>query len=610
MSLSYQKLEAVEVRPPQLILQNKRAYAVMKGPKQTTLKQWTSSSVSNSNITFSMPPPSPEIIVDRRLNLYVPFRLTMTAVSTAIGQTVLNINSDAPRCFPLSSAIDTMSCTINNSTMTVNLADIVQPLLRYNTDNLIKNHLYSTSFSYPDQSAKYSQLSGNIRSPLHGYGDSNDENTQGRGGHANYKIVSNQVSTSIGQTLTAVVDLCAMEPLFCMSPFYWDNKDHPGFIHVNSMDLTVNFLSQAANRLWSRSDTALTLTSLSYVVGGSSTNNGPSSFLDTTGNVPYVLATYYTPRESDVIPRNMPFTYPFFEIQRYSTDMGVIDPNGTFLNVASNSIQLNTIPRKIYIFVRERNQDLFSSPTKTDTFLQLKNINLTYQNVNGIFSSGNMLQLYQISRRNKCSLSWTQWTGESVYQGNYTDSIQTVGSIFCAEFGLDIPLNSDLDAPGKISPTTLTVTVTGKNTTSTALNCSLYVIPVLEGTFTIEGIGRARQEIGVLTSKDILDAKTKPYLSYEDVQEVNGGGDFMSGLKEFFGNVNTFLKDNRVISSVMSAFPLTAPFAPIAHKLGYGEGEEEDGGVLAGEGVLLDEFGGAYMPRRKLKSDMKRRVRM
>ncbi len=216
MSLTYQKLEPVEVRPQQTILSNKRNYAVVKGPRQTTLKQWTSTSISNSNIVFSMPPPSPEIIQDRRLQLYVPFRITMTGTSTAAGQYLIALGRDAPRRFPLMSAIDTLTCTINNSTVTVNMADIVQPLTLFHTSNQLKNKLYSESFSYPDQSALYSQLNGGVRNPLTGYSDSTDENCQSRGGHVNYVVVSQTVvvggvpqaqpSTDADQVMTTVVD--------------------------------------------------------------------------------------------------------------------------------------------------------------------------------------------------------------------------------------------------------------------------------------------------------------------------------------------------------------------------------------------------------------------
>lgn len=621
MSLSFQKLEPVEVKMPQMILSNKRDYAVLKGPQQINYKQWFSSSVSNSNITFTMPPPSPDCVIDRRFNLYVPVRLTIVGTSTAGGQFLTSIGHDAPRYFGLSSAIDTLSTTINQTTVTVNLADVVQPLLRFNIDNQLKDHLYSTSFACPDQTQLYSQLAGStpyIRNPLGGYGDSNDETVSGRGGNVNYVIVSqlcvnggtgNQPSTASGQLMTTIVDVCFCEPLFCLSPFYWGAKDCSGFTHVNSMDMTVNFLSQAGNRFWSRDETALPVT-ISYGIGSGS---GVSSFANTSGNNPLVLATYYTPRELDLVPRDMPVTYPFFEIQRYVSTVGAIGANTTFNNLPSNSIQLNSIPRKLYVVVRQQNSDLYSSCTNTDSFLQINQINVNYQNINGIFQSSNMLQLYNISRRAGCSLSWSQWSAANQYTGTYANQVQGVGSVFCAEFAVDIPLsNADLNAPGKLDNSMLQVTISGANTSSRPINAAIYLIVVLEGTFCIEGIGRASQAIGVLSSSDIMDAKIKPYLNYDDIREVNGG-DFLSGVKQFFGDVNKFLKDNKVISSVLGAFPVTAPFASTVKNLGYGEGVvlDEFGGdgegvYASGDGVYA--AGGRRMSKKAMNREMKKRM--
>lgn len=615
MSLSYQKLEPVEVKMPQMIISNKRDYAVLKGAQQVNYKQWFSSSSSNSNITFTMPPPSPDVIVDRRFQMYVPVRLTITGTSTAGNQFLTAIGQDAPRAWGLSSAIDTLSATINQTTVTVNLADVVQPLLRYNIDNQLKDHLYSTTFAYPDQTQLYSQLNGAIRNPLGGYGDSNDETVSGRGGNVNYVIVSQsavgpvsglQPSSAAGQLMTTVVDVCFCEPLFCLSPFYWGAKDCSGFTHVNSMDLTLNFLAQAGNRFWSRSETALPVT-ITYGIGSAS---GVSSFTNTSGNNPLILATYYTPRELDIIPRDMPITYPFFEIQRYVSSIGAIGANTQFNNIPSNSIQLNSIPRRLYVVVRQQNSDLYSSCTNTDSFLQINQINVNYQNINGIFQSSNMLQLYQVSRANGLSSSWSQWSGANQYVSTYANPVQGCAAVFCAEFGRDIPLsNPDINAPGKLDNSMLQVTVSGANTSSRAINAAIYLIVVLEGSFTIEGIGRASQNIGVLTSQDILDAKMKPYINYEDVKEVNGG-DFLSGAKQFFGDVNKFLKDNKVISSVLGAFPVTAPFASVAKNFGYGEGVVVD--EFGGEGVYASGdgayAGGRRISRKAMNREMKKRM--
>jgi hypothetical protein len=621
MSLSYQKLDAVCVKDPRTIINNKRDYAVLEGGSQFTFKQWTSTSIANSGIQFSAPPPSPDIIVDRRIYFYCPFRLTFVGIPAA-GQTLLNMNSDAPRQFPVNSAIDTISATINNFSMTVNSADVVPALLRYNVDNLLKNHYYSTAPSYPDQSALYSALNGSIRSPLAGYGDSTDENLQGRGGFANYVIVSNPVGN--GTTpVTAVVDMASSEPLFLLSPFYWGAKETSGFTHVNSMDFNITFLTQAVNRLWSRSDSAVPLSSFSFVVGN--LPNGPTSFNNTSGNVPYLLIGYITPKEKDIIPREMPITYPYFKVDRFATDYGATLASNAPFDIVSNNIQLSSIPRRIYCYVRQRNQDLYSSPTNTDTFLQIQKINVQFQNKNGLLNSSNMMQLYYMCVKNHCSLSWTQWSGGPSYVGSFTNQVPTVGSIICIEPGTDIGLD-DLEAPGKLENITLQIEVIGQNL-GPAVSPTLYLVIVNEGTFTIETIGRSSANIGVISSQDILDCKAKPFLNYEDVQSVNGG-DFLTGLKEFFTQtIPGLLRKSKLASNLANLIPVVGPaVSKSISNLGYGH---ED----YGEGVLLDEpyrsqqdyrmgqegegvrvggvpVGGRHLDRRHLRSHMRKRVIM
>jgi len=79
MSLSYQPLDAVLVKDPRVIIDNKRVYSVLKCGKRTTFKPWTSTSVSTANINFQTPPPSNSILVDRKITFTLPMRLTFTA---------------------------------------------------------------------------------------------------------------------------------------------------------------------------------------------------------------------------------------------------------------------------------------------------------------------------------------------------------------------------------------------------------------------------------------------------------------------------------------------------------------------------------------------------
>ncbi len=90
-----------------------------------------------------------------------------------------------------------------------------------------------------------------------------------------------------------------------------------------------------------------------------------------------------------------------------------------------------------------------------------------------------------------------------------------------------------LSAPGKIDHTTLQMDVTLTSTLGgldpQPTDFTLWIVVVNEGVFNIgPGVGQASGQIGVLSSQDILEAKSKPGLTYSMVMDVNGGN-FLTG---------------------------------------------------------------------------------
>ncbi|SRR6266568_4072743 len=598
MSLSFQPLTPVCVMDPRMLLESQRSYAILKSGSQTTWKQYTTTSISNSSLNFSCPPPSGGVAVDRKQYIYLPVRLTFTSIPP-LGVSVFNPNADAPRAFPVSSSIDTLQATINNQSVSINIADIVHALLRYNVGNEVKNLDYSSTPSYMDQSQDYNFLYGSNRNPLGLYGNSEDGSQMPRGGFR-YVIIQNPVQEVEGTTLTGIVDVAFTEPLF-LSPFYFGKSNECAFYNVNTMDFNITFLSQTANRMWSHCDlggTNVFLTS-SFVFGG--LQNGPTSFGNEGGNLPIMLFQYITPQETMIIPPNLPITYPYFDVLRFPSDQALSVAGSGPVTYQSNNIQLSSIPRRMYIYIRERNSDLFANASKTDTFFQISNISIQFQNKNGLLASASMQQLYEMSVRNHCAMNYTQWSGGPVFNRDFNTSGGTIGGVICIEFATDIGMAS-LEAPGILSQSMLQVQVQAKNVSGRNINPTLYIVAVMEGTFTIQALGQASTNVGVITAKDVLDCQQNPMISYADVENVNGG-DFFSGLKSFGSKLlpflkkaHDFIKKNKLISTGLSYVPHPAGKvgSVIARTLGYGEGEGEG----EGEGVLI---GGRQMTRAQMR---------
>lgn len=613
MSLSFQPLQPVEVMDPILMLSNQRFYSVLRGGSQYTYKAWTTTSVAQSALNFSAPPPSVNTAVSRVCYLYLPMRLSFTGIPMN-NQTLLQAGYDAPRQFPLQACLDTISCCINNQSFSINSADIIHALMKYNTGTLLKNGQYSMTPSYPDQSCEYEAMIYDTRSPLGFYGDGTEGGVTPRGGFP-FKIIANPVGDGSTQ-MTAIVDLAVCEPIE-LSPFSWGLQRESGFYGVTNFDWSFTFIQTMASRIWSHAIDPVNgsaFTSTNVIFG--SMPNGPTSFSNYAGNQPYLLFEYVTPQEIQQIPKEI--TYPYSQVIRFPTDLGLVQPNVS-QQATSNNIQLNNIPRRIYLYVRESNQSLYSNSNSTDSFCSIQNVSIQFQNKNGLLASANMLQLYEICRDNGCNLNWQQWSGSMVYTTNdFSSQYGTIGGVICLNLAHNIGLDS-LTAPGKLANTQIQLTCQIKNNSAVAKLMTMYIVTVAEGSLCINE-GKCFANIGVLSSADILEAQNRPRISYNQVQDVSGSGNYLTGQGDLgqdilhgLKNVHDWFKENKVLSRVLGAFPVTQPFGKLAKHFGYG-GEGVENMEMEcrpplyqdyGEGVVI---GGKRMTRKKLKSSMHARV--
>lgn len=573
MSLSFQPLQPVKVIDPRVWVDRPREYAVLQSGKEVMYKAYTSTSISSASIQFSCPPPSGNVIVDRKMYISLPVRLTFTGPGTNTDN-LLMPNRDAPRAFPFSSACDTLNVTINNTSVTMNMADVIHPLLRFNTKEDLKNFEYSGTTSCLDQSQNYSDLYGTVRNPLGFYGDSSDEDIQSRASYP-FTIVSNTPTS-------AVVDMLITEPLF-LSPFYWGKGNSSGFFNVNTMDFNFNFLNNCGMRMWSH-DNSLGTNVISSITAEF---NAFSPTFSYSPKIPQLLFTYISPQDTELPSSLKPITYPYYDITRYSTDIGTIAYSASNVGAGSdystNNIQLSTIPKRLYLFVRPANSVMYgnSGVNITDSFYGISNINVQFNN--GLYlNSASQYQLYQLAVKNGCNLSWNQWSGNGLHKvGSFTEQkIAGVGSIICLEFGTDIPINSATEAPGVNGQYNLYVQCKVYNCDPSgahdALNASIYMVVVSEGSFTIPALGQSMKQLGVLSRNDVLESKQQPGILYHDVYDYHGG-DFLSGIKDFGNSILSGLK--QAGPYILKGLEYASKIAPLL--LAAGE-DDINGGIVTG----------------------------
>ncbi len=310
-------------------------------------------------------------------------------------------------------------------------------------------------------------------------------------------------------------------------------------------------------------------------------------------NQPKMLFKYITPNvlSKQILSPNVPITYPYFDVVRFPTDIGALTYAQGPQQFQSNNIQLNQIPRRMYVYARPSNSVLNSRCDITDCYLAISNISVQFANQSTLLSSATKVQLYEMNVKNHSSQSWVEWSGDAVQTSAFGTLVGTTGGPLCLEFGTDISLASQDDAPGKQGQYQIQVqaTFSNKNVSGAwdALPMTMYLVVVNEGTFTVTGTGSAQHQLGVLTTMDILDAQSRPGLSYRSVQGVNGG-DFWSGLASFGNKINDFLKESKLISNVASIIPhpISQGIAQGAKSLGYGGCNMDVGGVALGGAML------------------------
>lgn len=605
MSNSYVPLQPVLITDPITDIQDVTRIAILQTGSQVSPKTYTYNSCSPSAISFSCPPPSGGTIVSRKAKMLLSARLTMSGLitTTDLGfippTSLLNPGRDAPRMYPFSNACESVNATINNAKVSMPMADVITPLARYYTEGDFRSLELSTTAAMPDKSFNYEDLIGTPLNPLGNYGQHVDNSCQPRGGFP-FTIVAGSnvavVPSLAGTPATAVVDFYVSEDVM-MSPFFFGKSDEnsQGFYNVNAMDFTFNMLANAGFRMWSHCNLAATSGAIRVesIINSIQVefNNFSAPAFSYSQNQPTLSFEYITPNvlSRDKIGPNIPVPYPFFNVTRFTNDLGAISSASGAAPYPSSSIQLSSIPQRIYCFARLSNNVLQRRCDLTDTYLAIKGASIQWGNASSLLSAANQVSLYEMNQKNGCGMNWTEWSGLGVNNSLFPPTAGAtkfggVGSILCLEMGRDIQL-MDSEAPGMLGNYQLQVTLILENMNKTgqwdALPITLYIVVISAGVFTITSLGGAQQQEGIITKQNVLDASLQPGINYHSIGAGRRrGGDFFSSLSGFASRINDFLKNNKVISTVANAIAKNVPHplvnsiattvGNVANDLGYG----------------------------------------
>lgn len=566
MSLAVEKVTPVTVHDPRVV-QQERVYPVLKGGQEVLYKQFTTNAVSSSSVHFVCPPPSQNLYVDRRIHLRLPVELDCSIASGLIDDRKLfNPSCFAIRSFPLQKAMETVQMTINNQSMSINIGDVLSALEHFNISDKLRQVDFSKCATYPVSqfqnlsdswnavaASAHTDTSTGVGLPQYYRSQKSalalwEESPAGSCQKQMPFVVTENPDTASNAVANAKIQFVSTEPLF-LSPLFWGDCDHDdsAFYGVNNMSFTFNFVGAKANRMLaidfvgSNLVTGLTEAAARALTMTSTASFNPSAIANAISECgsyeAALLFQYITPQLTDRgQAMNKVLNYPYFNIERWPSNAQSVGSQ-TEVTFTSNNVQLSSIPSKIYIFVRPTNSVLQKNPAQSDCFAAIKSVNLQWGNRSGLLASASIQQLYDISVRAGCCLSYNDWAGVPLAKaaspsdyGSAGNQVYGSGSVLAID-PIDLGLDA-IDAPGKLQKTSLYCSVQAINRAETSLSMELYVVAVSQGIFTLFN-GQASSLIGVLNSNDVLNSHEQTsgqMLSYSDARRMYGGN-FLSDIK-------------------------------------------------------------------------------
>lgn len=575
------------------IYQAEPKYAVQKGSMSVTTAPFAAIAANASQHSYSIIVPSQQVFVDRAIqwtsDVFMQCTVTLPA-GTAANTQIFRFGTDGALCaFPLTSMMSTLSATINNQTVTLNVQDVLPEILRL-TDYK-QNRMQRSCPSMLDRYQNYTDCAGALNNPLGGYSNAGDSGEVPNG--AFYDV---QFTDSAGSVLAANLPvpaapgygtdangvpicaaLAAATPFtiyfrfrttekLCLSPFVFsDMEEHDtGLFGISAIQVVANVGSPARV--------------LRVAPQGGRTVAG-IGFNTSVPGYPFANArmdvTFLSPSLDLPLPAKS--VVPYMEFPRFLTAYNTPIPAGQSAPVQSQTITLNTIPDMLLIYARPSSYDA----TQGDWHLPITQISLAFDNKAGLMSSMSAPVLYSLSYSNGLEMDYNAWSGEGKVASSGSN-VALVGGMLAIRPGKDFALSPG-QAPGTMGQYSLQYTVTVKNTSAAAVTPVLYVVTVNSGLFVSAG-GSSQIVKGLLTEADVIGAEIAPTPGHTDLRRIVGGG-FLSSLGSILSRVkDAYHHTKPVVSAIKAALPESGTAGKIKEALGS-VGYGMAGGAAAGAGL-------------------------
>lgn len=623
------------VQDDNLLVTDQVRYAVLKGAANNTVVPYNAISGTNSSLatvaeltgnfpaslTWNVQVPSQEIIVKRNALVRHRVRVAYNKVGNAsavaepvwnsannnVVSGVNNLGADCLNAFPVSQCIQTIQCTINNSTVSMNVQDTINSLLRfYDSRDLAE---YSGLCPYlVDRQGIYSSAVNGATSFSNGQSNLLDEAFVPRssypvdvsqGGAASFAIAAG------ANNVSNVIEFTVYEPLW-VSPWTWAHPKVGGQGMYGLQNIAVVMNMGNYQRM---------IRALPQYVTATGVPATSTSILGLTFVSSELILNYLTPQPSTVmIPRNV---VPYYEVPRYYLTSGtglaasVVAANTRFLSkvqsgrITSNNLQLNQIPDKLIIFFEPVTETLTTAGTITlpyynrtncpDFYAVLETMSLNFNNQAGLLSTWTQKDFFHAARDAGSKQSWYEFTGElqtatpcaiggQFQGGTYSAAIgdpdvadaqsgglnlPMTGSIIVLQFGKDIEL-PDYYASGSIGNFNLQINAEISHYQPFAVSYRMVCITVNSGVFVNEK-GTSNPYTALLRKEDVLNASAMEPMGCHEFTRMVGGG-FLDTLKSIGSSVWNVAKPLLRALAPMAQSHLAASSNPYAQAAAKGIG--------------------------------------
>jgi hypothetical protein len=469
-----------------------------------------------------------------------------------VGQPLLGFGRDIALCStPLHSLVSIMNATINDTTVSTNLSDVLWEVSRLSDS--AESRKQAICPTYLDNFANYNDAYGTPTNAIAGIENAVNKSLVPNGAYYNVSFTDSAgaalttvvpLSTGSGTTASIYIKFTSVERLM-VSPFIWNETEEKsvGLSQIQNIQLTMNmqnpsFTNVSGRVLRYNTKNVLSLSNIAY-----NTTPTTGAFANS-----YLRCLFLTP--SLALPLAPVNRVQYLEYPRYKFNInasGSAWTAGTTQRFSSQTITLPSIPDSLVIYAKPTS---YAGGNFGDWYFPINNISCNFDAYSGLLSSLTNAQLYSLTAHNGIDVDFNTWNGYAYKNGLTAETalqtVQMVGAPLVLKPGRDITLQVG-QASGLQGQFIFQFDFSAYNpTNATVTSFDLYVLTINSGFFeSVKGSSRVQKN--VISQSDIINADAKGAVTKPDIDRMVGEGKRLhkitsllpSSIRRFIGRPTT-----------------------------------------------------------------------